>query len=126
MLNVYSYTAIQAAKSRHGSVVDDMYKKYSYEEYFLPYFKRLCVRHKVRKHAYLYQECLDAGMLAYMYSICRCSVMEDRDDTEHVKAYIWKIVKIYFTAAMVIADDSGNLCRENGFRQVKAGEDYRV
>lgn len=126
LLNVYSFNAIERIKKQGGSLVNEMFGKYSLEEYFYPYFKRLCYKYNVRRNAYLYQECYDAGMLAYVYSIYRCSIMKDRDNLQHVKAYIWKIVKIYFIAAMVISDDSRNLCKENGFKQVNCNEDYRI
>ena len=126
LLSVYSYNGIDRIKKQSGNTVDEMFKKYSYKEYFQPYFKHLCYKYNVRRNAYLYQECFDAGMLAYMYSIYRCSIMKDRDNSQHIKAYIWKIVKIYFIAAMVISNDSGNLCKANGFKQVNCNEDYRV
>lgn len=126
LLRVYSYNAIERIQSRNRNIVVDMFKKYSLGEYFEPYFKRLCYKYGVRRNDYLYQECYDAGMLAYVYSIYRCSIMKDKDNSQHVKAYIWKIVKIYFVAAMVISNDSENLCKENGFRQVNCTEDHRV
>ena len=126
LLNVYSWNAIKRIKNQSSHMVDEMYMRYPYDKYCSPYFNYLCLKYGVRQNAYLYQECFDAGMLAYMYSICRCSIMKDRDDSEHIKAYIWKITKIYFKAAMEISNDSKNLCKENGFRQVNCSEDYRV
>lgn len=126
LLSDYSYNAIDRMKNRYSDAIDEMYKQYSYNEYLQPYFKHLCYIYRIRENAYLYQECLDAAMLAYMYSICRCSILKDRDNSEHVKAYIWKMVKIYFVAAIVISNDSGILCKENGFRQVNCNEDHRV
>ena len=102
-----------------------MYLHYPFETVCEPYMKWLCVRYRIRQHAYLYQECFDAVMLAYMYSICRCSLLPDRDNAEHVKEYIKKLMKIYVIAAITISNDSQNLCIENGFRQVNC-DDYRV
>lgn len=64
-------------------------------------------------------------MLAYMYSICRCSVMEDNDDAEHIKAYIWKMIKIYLIATMIISDDRKNIYKATNIKQVSC-EDYRI
>lgn len=102
-----------------------MYSKYPFEEYFIPYFRKLCYRYTISKNSYLYQECYDAGMLAYMYSICRCSIMHDKENTEHMKAYIWLLIKIYVIAALVTANDSKKLCEANGFKQMDC-DDYRV
>lgn len=106
-------------------MIDRMYQRYPFDECCMPYLKWLCRRYGVRQNAYLYQECFDAVMLSYLYSICRCSLLEDREDERHVTAYIKKLMKIYLIVAMTISDDGRNLCRENGFRQINC-DDYRV
>ncbi|MDO4470617.1 MAG: hypothetical protein Q4C84_12300 [Bacillota bacterium] len=40
-------------------------------------------------------------------------------------AYIKKVMKIYFIAALVIADDAKNLCIENNFERLY-DDDYRI
>ena len=125
MLNIYSYNGIARVTAQMGDTITYMYNDYPYERYFFPYFKKLCYKYAIRQCSYLYQECYDAGMLAYMYSICRCSVMKDKGNAEHVKAYIWKLVRIYFIAAIVIEKEFINVCREKGYKQVDCN-DYRV
>lgn len=61
---------------------------------------------------YLYDDCYDAGMLAYLYSIHRCAMME----YQHVDQYIAKMVRIFVICALNIGRDAENLCRENGLR----------
>lgn len=62
-----------------------------------------------------YDDCYDAGMMAYLYSIHRCAYME----YANVEGYIRKMIRIYLICAMVAARDSENLCRENNFREIR-------
>lgn len=61
---------------------------------------------------HLYDDCYDAGMLAYLYSIHRCAMME----YQHVNQYIAKMVRIFVICALNIGRDAENLCRENNLR----------
>lgn len=61
---------------------------------------------------HLYDDCYDAGMLAYLYSIHRCAMME----YQHVNQYIAKMVRIFVVCALNIGRDTENLCRENDLR----------
>ncbi len=88
-----------------SDAISELYLKYSYEEYLLPCFKYYCRRYEIRQGGYLYQECFDASMLGYMYSICRCGIVADRNDVKHIRVYIWKVTGKYIIAAMVIAYD---------------------
>lgn len=60
----------------------------------------------------LYDDCYDAGMLAYLYSIHRCAMME----YQHVRQYIAKMVRIFVICALNAGRESENLCRENDLR----------
>lgn len=46
----------------------------------------------------LYDDCYDAGMLAYLYTIHRCALM----DYQHVEAYLWKLIRIFINCAIVV------------------------
>lgn len=61
---------------------------------------------------HLYDDCYDAGMLAYLYSIHRCAMME----YQHVNQYIAKMVRIFVICALNIGRDAENLCRGNNLR----------
>lgn len=125
MLNEYAYRAIEKIKNRNTELVEKMFTVYPYEQHCEKNFYWLCGRYKISKNKYAYQECYDACQLAYMYSIYRCSVSANNVCEGYVKAYIKKVMKIYFVAALVICDDARNICRENGFLRIE-GDDYRV
>lgn len=122
LLNKYSTKAIKRITSNNTETVNNMYEKYPYAEYSLKYSKKLCYKYRVHSTDYRYQECMDAAMLAYMYSICQCSIKDYKDDKEHVTAYIRKVTQIYFMAAITISEETRNICIENGFRQVNVDE----
>lgn len=61
---------------------------------------------------HLYDDCYDAGMLAYLYSIHRCAMME----YQHVNQYIAKMVRIFVICALNAGRETENLCRENDLR----------
>lgn len=125
LLDVYSYNAIKRIQNKNIYDIDVMFSKYTYEVYFEKNFRRLCRIYNVRKNAYKYQECFDASQLAYMYCIHQCSIKELRHNEFYVWSYIRKVMRIYFVAALVIADDAKNLCEENDFRRLYDG-DYRI
>ncbi len=102
-----------------------MYTKYSYEEYYEPCLRYYCRRYGIKQHSYLYQECYEAGMLGYWYSMARCCIIVDLNDMKRVKAYLWKVTKGCVIAAMVVAYDSRNLCRVNGFKEISV-DSYKV
>ena len=106
-------------------VAEKLFVEYPYEQYCERFFYRLCKINRLHKHKYAYQECYDACQLAYMYSIYRCSVSTLKNSDGYVCAYIKKLMKIYFIAALVICDDAKNICSENGFLKIN-GDDYRV
>ncbi len=60
----------------------------------------------------LYDDCYDAGMLAYLYSIHRCAMME----YQYVNQYIAKMVRIFVICALNTGQEAENLCRENDLR----------
>ncbi len=60
----------------------------------------------------LYDDCYDAGMLAYLYSIYRCAMME----YQNVNQYIAKMVRIFIVCALNAGREAENLCRENNLR----------
>ena len=66
-----------------------------------------------------YADCYDAGMLAYLYSVHRCAFMQ----YGHTEAYIRKMIRIYVSCALIIYDDTKNLCTENGFREIRFDAD---
>lgn len=125
MLNVYAYSAIEKIRIQEVEYVNKLFLKYPYEQYCEKYFYKLCRVYKIGKQKYEYQECYDACQLAYMYSIYRCSVSNNCFCDWYVDAYIKKMMKIYFIAAIVICDDAKNICKENGFLQITADASFK-
>lgn len=105
--------------------IDELYKKYDYEECFQFNFLRVCRYYQVRKNSYQYQECYDACMTAYLYSLYHCAISAKKDETGYVVAYIRKLMKIYTIAALTISDESNNICRIHKFRRIDS-DNYQV
>ena len=83
------------------------------------YIKReLFLRKILPSHGH-YDDCYSAGMTAWLYSVHRCAAMR----YNHTVAYIRKMIKIYITCALVIYHDAKNLCRVNGFREIRLNAD---
>ena len=99
--------------------MNEYYHRYPFEEYGEPSIKKQLSRYRVFSHQARYQDCYDAGMLAYLFSIHRCAYM----GFENVKAYINKMIQIYVICALVVYDDARNLCRANGFKEVRIDAD---
>jgi len=89
--------------------------RYPFDKYADRYILKQLAIFRVRPSHSHYADCYDAGMMAYMYSIHRCAEMS----YTHVEPYIKKLIRIYIICALVIHDDARNLCRENGFREVR-------
>lgn len=105
--------------------IDELYKEYSYEEYFQVNFLRVCRYYRVRKNSYQYQECYDAAMTAYLYSLYHCAVSAKKEEAGYVVAYIRKLMKIYVIAALTISDEANNICRIHKFRRIDS-DNYQV
>ena len=114
-LNRYCPKAIGQIVKLCPDTVNEYYLRYPFEEYGEPSIKRQLSSYRIFTHQARYQDCYDAGMMAYLFSIHRCAYM----GVENVRAYINKMIRIYIICALVIYDDAGNLCRINGFREVR-------
>lgn len=68
---------------------------------------------RIHPQHHLYDDCYDAGMLAYLYSIHRCAMME----YQHVNRYIAKLVRVFVICALNTGRETENLCRKNDLRQ---------
>ena len=123
-MEVYTFRAIEKVRLK-GECAERLFLRYPYNQYFERNFERLCRRNRIYKHNYAYQECYDACQLAYIYSIYRCSVSNKNIYDSYVAAYINKVMRIYFIAALVICDDGKNICAENDFKRISSDE-YNV
>lgn len=115
LLERYVEHALKRIQAEHGDKLAELYERYPYEEFGEKLIKRCLRQLRIAEGSYAYQECYDAGMMAYLYTVHRCAVIEMRV----FKAYANKVMRIYMNCTLVVCDDSRNLCRENRFRQVK-------
>jgi len=118
-LNVYCYTKIEKIRNLCGDKVALYLRHYPFEDFADRYIKKQLVIYKVLHSYSHYHDCYDAGMMAYLYSIHRCAEMS----YSHVEAYIKKLIRIYIICALVVHNDTKNLCESNGFREVRLDAD---
>ncbi len=87
-------------------------EQWPFEAYAAKRIKSQLWRWRIYPQHRLYDDCYDAGMLAYLYSIYRCAMME----YQHVNQYIAKMVGIFIICALNAGRETENLCRENNLR----------
>lgn len=119
-LNCYTIKAIEQIRNLHADRVLDYMNRYPFEDYAEQYIKIKLRQQRVYPSQGRYDDCFDAGMLAYLYSIHRCAAMQ----YAHTEAYIKKLVGIYIIQALVVYDESKYLCKTNGFREIHLDADY--
>lgn len=114
VLYVYSYKSMDRIKKQVPEKIAMLYNEYPFEVYGASVIKWAIRQRKIFEHTLAYQECYDAGMTAYLYSIHQCAL-----NTEYsVKYYVIKMVKIYIDVALIIYNDTRNICKENNFRNI--------
>ena len=114
-LNHYCPKAINKIAGLCPDAVKEYYRRYPFEEYGEPSIKKQLSRNRVFSHQARYDDCFEAGIQAYLYSMHRCAYM----GIENVRPYINKMTRIYVICALVIHDDVKNLCKANGFKEVR-------
>lgn len=92
-----------------------LFNRFPYEEYGERLIKIALRQYGIRVNSYEYTECADAGMMAYMYSINRCAVI----NCIYVEAYLNKVIRIYIKCALVIYNEYKNICKEHNFKLVE-------
>lgn len=121
----YSYNSINRIVMQYKVNIKELCEEYTYEDYFEKNFKRVCYHFQIRKNSYQYQECYDACITAYLYSLYHCAISTKRCEEGYIIAYVRKVMRIYAIAAIAICDDANNLCKINGFQRVDA-DSYQV
>lgn len=125
MLYTYSYNSINRIIEEYELNIEELCGEFSYEEYFEQNFRRVCYYYQVKKSSYQYQECYDACLTAYLYSLYHCAISPKRNKKGYTIAYIRKLMRIYTIAALTVCNDANNLCRVNGFQRIDV-ENYQV
>ena len=121
-LNCYCPKAIKKIRDSCLDAVNDYMDRYSFEEYAERDIKKELSKNKISSSQSVYDDCYDAGMLAYLYSIHRCAAMQ----YNHTEAYIKKMIRVYVICALVLYNETKNLCRTNGFREIRLDADASV
>lgn len=115
VIGEYNDRSIEKVRRNCAEQVDALYERFPFEEFAEKRLNRLLRRHRIYPHCGCYADCYSAGMMAYLYSVHRCAYMS----YENVEGYIAKMLRIYLLCAIVAYRDAQNLCRENGFREVR-------
>lgn len=115
MLDRYLPNAIRKISREIPEEISRLYERYPYEKYGEPYIRKKLRWCGIRDTRLEYQECVDAALLAYLYSIHRCAYC----GYEYVEYYIRKMISISIVWGMVLANEDKYLCQENQLRQVR-------
>ena len=119
-LNSYCVESIRSIGDTCKERVNEYTQRYPFEIYADPYIERMLRKKRISPNNPRYDECYSAGMFAYLYSIHRCALMK----YSHVESYIKKMIKVYFVCAIVIYNETNNLCKTHGFRHVQLDAEY--
>ena len=111
----YCYRAMERVSGQCEKKIKYLYEQFPYDSFAKKRLEQLLNREHIYDGQGCYADCVSAGMLAYMYSIHRCAYM----DYNNVEGYIAKMLRIYILCAIVAYKDAENLCKENGFRQIR-------
>ena len=122
VLNVHCPKAIDHVSKICPDAVSEFYIRYPFEIYGEPFIVKRLSSCRITSVQAKYQDCYDAGMFAYLFSIHRCAYL----GFEHVEAYIKKMIRIYVICALAIYDDTKNLCKLNGLKEVRMDADYHL
>ncbi len=118
-LNQYVFAAMGRDRAACGERVDDYMKRYPFEQYAERVIRVKIARFGVCRHNGEYDDCYDAGMLAYLYTMHRCAAL----NCDYVIPYLLKMIRIYILCALVIYHDSHNFCRINNLKQLRIDKD---
>ena len=118
-ISVYAYRSIESIKKQFPEAVDRYLKLYPFEQYGNKAITSTLSRNRIFPSHGEYADCFEAGMIAYLYSVHRCASM----NCDYTVPYIRKMVRIYIVCAIVIYNDTKNLCRINGFREIRLDAD---
>ena len=115
IIGEYCERAIAKVQGSCWEKVNALLEKHPFQAFAEQHLYRQLRRFRITPAQAWYDDCYDAGMMAYLYSIHRCAYM----GYENVEGYIVKMIRIYLICAIASARDTQVLCRENGFREVR-------
>lgn len=106
------FRAMEKVKAVCPERIERYLEQWPFEAYAAKRIKSQLWQWRIYPQHRLYDDCYDAGMLAYLYSVYRCAMME----YQHVNQYIAKMVRIFIICALNAGHETENLCRENNLR----------
>lgn len=110
----YCYRAIERVQQECPEKVERLLEQYPFERFASKCLCKQLQYLRIYPSQARYDDCYDAGMMAYLYTIHRCAYM----GYSHVEAYMAKITRIYLLCAAIAFRDAQNLCRENNLREL--------
>lgn len=113
-LTEYAYRSMESIQALYPQRVEQYLLDFPFDQYGHRFIRIVLCRFRISAHQMEYDDCYEAGMLAYLYSIHRCAAL----NCDYTVPYIRKMIRIYVLCALAIANDGRNLCRCNGLRQV--------
>lgn len=111
MLEGYMLSAMERIYAACPERVAEYLERWPYERYGEAQTARALRRAHVFPGHALHDDCVDACMLAYMYSVYRCAYM----GYEHTEQYILKLLRIAVANALIAGDETAAICEANGF-----------
>ena len=113
-LNEYLYNSMKRDKERNETQIQHYFLQYPFEQFGESAIKQKLKRFGIHKNKAMYDDCYDAGVMAYMYSIHRCGAL----GYDYFIPYLYKMIRIYILCALIIYNDSYNICRINNMKQI--------
>ena len=114
-LGIYCETSIEKIQKTHSEEVNRLFDEFPYEKYGERLIKNVLNQLDIKPNSYEYAECIEAGMMAYVYCINRFAVIK----CVYIEAYLNKVIKIYVKCTLIICRESQNICRENKFKLIE-------
>lgn len=115
VLNDYSFRSIESIQQQIPERVVQYIERWSFEKHAHKRILWVLSRMGISPAHHLYQECYDAGMIAYLYTIHRCAYM----NYTHVEAYLLKMIPIMVRSALIVGGEVDQICMFNGYREYR-------
>ena len=105
----YCYHTIEQIQQKCPNKVGRLWEQYPFEGFASQRLRRQLRYFHIYPSQARYDDCYDAGMMTYLYTIHHCAYM----GYSYVEAYMTKLICIYLICAVIVFPDAQNLCREN-------------
>lgn len=102
--------------------VKDYYVRYPFEVYGAPVIRKKLALCNIRREQQEYQECYDAAMVGYLYSIHRCAWK----NYDYVEAYIRKMVSVCIILGWNLAHEMQYLCHTNQLQHISLDDEVSL